>query len=71
MLIKRRTTEVFDDENLIFESNLINFYHENLEDTSYDEKMIKDLFDNKRIHISINGERETRSNKQVENDESY
>jgi hypothetical protein len=70
--MKRQKIEATDDENLNLETNLINFYHENLDDTSYDVQMIKDLFDSKRIHISSKGERETvmRTSKQLENDES-
>src|SRR5450830_1496907 len=70
--MKRQKLDVIDDVNLNLETNLINFYHENLDDTSYDTQMIKDLFESKRIHISSKGERETvtRTSKQLENDES-
>ena len=70
--MKRQKIDTADDENLNLETNLIHFYHENLDDTGYDTQMIRDLFDSKRIHISSKGERETvmRTSKQLENDES-
>lgn len=70
--MKRPKMDTIDDENLNLENNLLNFYHENLDDTSYDTQMIKDLFESKRIHISSKGERETviRGSNRLENDSS-
>ena len=74
---RRRTTVQKNlqvtDEIYNQEGDLINFYQDSLDDTSYDAKMINEMFDMKRIHISSRGERVTIKikNADSEGDETY
>jgi hypothetical protein len=45
LTIRKRKQSTIDDEIFNAEMDLVKFYHDGLEDMSYDEKLIKEIFD--------------------------